>query len=92
MEYVKNNKKYTDEQIDAFLDRLSFKPHPQQVKLFKKLVNTDGPLYVTMSNFHGRSVMSMMLDRFYKEMEGDKNESSLQRNSRILLCDDTGIR
>lgn len=40
--------KYSDEQIDLFLDMMGVELLPYQKEIFKKLVNMDKPVYLAM--------------------------------------------
>lgn len=60
--------KYTDEQIDAFLEKLRIELFPFQRELFKSLVNTEERRYILMPPRYGRTLMMEMIDKFYKEM------------------------
>lgn len=63
--------KYTDEQIDAFLEKVGIELLPFQRELFKSLVNTEEGRYILMPPRYGRTFMMEMMDKFYKEMRGE---------------------
>ena len=64
--------KYTDEQIDIFLDAMGIKMMSCQRDLFKSLVNTEDRQYILMPPRSGRSYMMEMMDKFYRMMEERK--------------------
>lgn len=61
--------KYTDEQIDTFLETMGVELLPCQRELFKKYINNDGPIYITMpprvgwtDYLHLREMMKIILE------------------------------
>ena len=64
--------KYTDEQIDTFLDSMGVKLLSGQRELFKKCVNhqkEDGKLYINMARWNDRSYFKSMVEKFKDVME-----------------------
>ena len=66
-------KKYTDEQIDAFLDGLGIELFPYQREMFRLMINSDKPLYyIPARKNYELNFMSALMYKFY--MESEKGE------------------
>ena len=55
--------KYTDEQIDTFLNTMGVKLLPYQREMFKKCVNhdpKDGILFINMGRYNGRAYFELL--------------------------------
>ena len=59
--------KYTDEQIDLFLNSMGVELLPGQRELFEKIVNNDGPAYFCPARQMGRAHMVTILNAIMNE-------------------------
>lgn len=61
--------KYTDEQIDLFLDKMGVELLPGQREMFKRIVNEEGQVYYYPARQMGRAHMITILNAFMNEVK-----------------------
>lgn len=64
--------KYTDEQIDAFINAVGVELMPYQRELFKKRVNhqkEDGILFINMGRYNRRAYFKSLVEKMREELQ-----------------------